>query len=73
LLTSRKPSASERDVLSKLYHDQHEHFARAPDEAKALLAVGETPRDDKLEPTDLSAMAMVVRLLFNFDECVTKR
>jgi hypothetical protein len=73
LLTSRRPSASERDVLSILYHDQHDHFAKVPEEAKALLAVGETPRDDKLDPTDLAATAMVARLLFNFDECVTKR
>jgi hypothetical protein len=35
--------------------------------------VGETPRDDKLDATELAATAMVVRLLFNFDECVTKR
>jgi hypothetical protein len=73
LLTGRKPSVAERGVLSKLYHDQHEHFAKAPEEAKGLLAVGEMPRDEKLDPTDLAATAMVVRLLFNFDECVTKR
>jgi hypothetical protein len=73
LLTSRKPSEKEREVLRKLYDEQHEHFGKAPEEAKALLSVGEVPRDEELDATDLAATAMVVRLLFNFDECVTKR
>jgi hypothetical protein len=73
LLTSRRPAVRERDVLQKLYDDQREHFAEVPEEAKTLLAVGETRRDENLDPTDLAAMAMVVRLLFNFDECVAKR
>lgn len=73
LLTSRTPSAKERTILLNLYRDQHEHFAKAPEEAKAFLSVGESPRDEKLDATDLAATAMVVRLLFNFDECVTKR
>jgi hypothetical protein len=73
MLTSRVPTAKESEILLHLYRDQREHFAGSPDESKALLAVGETPRDEKIDPTDLAATAMVVRLLFNFDECVTKR
>jgi hypothetical protein len=73
LLTSRRPLEKEREVLLKLYRDQREHFANSAEEVKSLLAVGETPRDEKLDPTELAATAMVVRLLFNFDECVTKR
>lgn len=73
LLTSRTPSAAERGVLVRFYNDQHEHFAARPGDAKALLAVGETPRDEKLDATDLAATTMAVRLLLNFDECVTKR
>src|SRR5262249_17769025 len=73
LMTSRRPGGKEREGLLKLYHDQHEHFSKSPDEAKALLSVGETPRDEKLDTADLAATAMVVRLLFNFDECVVKR
>jgi hypothetical protein len=73
LLTSRAVSPAEREILQKLFHDQRARFAAAPDEAKALLAVGEAPRDEKLDAAELAATAMVVRLLFNFDECVTKR
>jgi hypothetical protein len=57
----------------KLYREQREHFARAPEDAKSLLAAGESPRDDQIDPIDLAATSMVVRMLFNFDECVTKR
>ena len=73
LLTSRLPSPKERDVLQKLYREQHERFTNSPDVARSLLGVGETPRDEKLDANDLAATAMVVRLLFNFDECMTKR
>jgi hypothetical protein len=73
LLTSREPSAKDLDVLSKTYRDERERFAKSPEAAQALLAVGETPRDEKLDADDLAATAMVVRLLFNFDECVMKR
>jgi hypothetical protein len=73
LLTSRAASPAEREILLKLYHDQRQKFAESPAEAQALLAVGEAPRDEKLDVVELAATAIVVRLLFNFDECVTKR
>jgi hypothetical protein len=73
LLTSRLPSATELAILQKLYRDQREHFAKAPDDAKALLAVGEMPRDEKQDTADVAALAMVVKMLLSFDECVSKR
>lgn len=73
LLTSRAPSAAEVDILQKLYRDQREHFAKTPEDAKALLAVGEMPRDEKLDMSDVAALAMVVKMLLNFDECVSTR
>jgi hypothetical protein len=73
LLTSRLPSPKERDLLLQMYGDERARFAKSPEAAQALLTVGEAPRDENLDPTDLAATAMVVRLLFNFDECVSKR
>jgi hypothetical protein len=40
----------EREVLLKLYYDQHEHIAKAPEEATTLLSVGETPRERPAPP-----------------------
>ncbi len=73
LLTSRAPAATELEILQKLYREQREHFAKAPEDAKALLAVGEMPRDEKQDAADVAALAMVVKMLLSFDECVSKR
>ncbi|MBI3861677.1 MAG: DUF1553 domain-containing protein, partial [Planctomycetia bacterium] len=73
LLTGRAASPVEHAILRKLYDEQLERFAKAPDEANALLSVGEAPRGEKLDFAELAATTMVVRLLFNYDECVTKR
>ncbi len=73
LLTSRAPTTREAEVLLRLYHEQHEHFEKAGDEAKAFLSTGESPRDIQLNQADHAALAVVVKALMNFDECVTKR
>src|SRR5205823_4499612 len=73
MLTSRAPSNAESTILATLYRDQRENFGKAPDAAKALLAVGESPRDEQLDPAEVAALAMVVRMLLSFDECVSKR
>jgi hypothetical protein len=73
LCTSRTPTAAEREVLSHLYEEQKSRFTANPADAQQLLSVGETPREEKLDPSDLAATAVVVRALFNFEECITKR
>ena len=73
LLTSRPASATELEILRKLFREQREHFAKAPEDAKALLTVGEMPRDEKQDAADVAALAMVVKMLLSFDECVSKR
>ncbi len=73
LLTSRAPTPVELAILQRLHHDQRERFAKSPDAAKALLATGESARDDALDPADHAALSVVVVMLMSFDECVTKR
>ena len=48
------------------------HYEKAPDEAKKLIAVGETKPDGKLEPTLLAAYTMVVNQFMNLDEVLNK-
>jgi hypothetical protein len=43
-----------------------------PQRAKEYLAVGDSPSDPKLNPTELAAYASVGSLLFNLDETITK-
>ncbi|WP_373651706.1 DUF1553 domain-containing protein [Schlesneria sp. DSM 10557] len=70
---SRQPSPDELQILTRLYRDQQGYFASAPETAREFLSVGETPRNEHLDPTEVAALAVVVETLLNFDECVTKR
>jgi hypothetical protein len=73
LLTSRVPAAKEAELLVRLFRDQKAHFDSVPDDALALLAIGESPRDEQLNTADHAAMTVVVKAILNFDECVMKR
>lgn len=72
-LTSRSASSRELQILSRLFQEQKAHFSAAPDAAKSFLAVGDSPRDEQLSPTEHAAMTIVINTIMNFDECVTKR
>ena len=73
MLTSRSPSEKELAILGRLYREQKSHFEAVPDSARDFLTIGETPRDERMNPEELAAMAVVVKSLMSFDECVTKR
>ena len=73
LLTSRAPTERETAILLRLYKDQQSRFTTTPANATALLTVGDSPRNDKLNPADHAATTVVIQTLMSFDECVTKR
>jgi len=69
---TRRPSATELGSLSRLFHDFYDEFEDNPDAAKKLLAVGESARDESLDANELGAWTMIVHLLLNLSETVTK-
>ena len=71
-LTSRQPSAAERDVLMKLFASQQAHFAENPTAATEYLAVGDTVSETD-NAARLAAWASVANALFAFDECMIRR
>lgn len=73
LMTSRAARAPELALLLHLHQEQLDRFAHTPDDARALLSVGESPRVEQLDVADHAATAVVINLLMNYDECVTKR
>jgi hypothetical protein len=73
LLTSRTPSPSELETLTRLYYEQKRHFEAAVDDAKLFVAIGDSPRDEQLDAAKVAAMTVVMNTLMSFDECVTKR
>ena len=73
LLTSRLPDAEEVDLLAGLYEEELQAFASDRRSALDLLAVGEQPRDERLDPAQLAALTVVANTMMNFDEAVIKR
>jgi hypothetical protein len=72
LATGRKPSPAELEVLVALFQEHHAHYQAKPDEAVKLLGIGESKRDESLNPGEFAAMTMVANLLLNLDETLTK-
>jgi hypothetical protein len=70
--TGRKPSPSELEVLVALFQEQHTHYQTKADEAVKLLSIGESKRDESLNPSEYAAMTMMGNLLLNLDETLTK-
>ena len=70
--TGRKPTAAELEVLTALFQEQLTHFQAKPDEAVKLLSIGESKRDESLNPSEYAAMTMMGNLFLNLDETLTK-
>ncbi len=72
LVTARQPSASERAVLQEALKKYLAKYQGNQEAAKQLIAVGESPANDKLNPSELAAYTMVASLLLNLDETLNK-
>jgi hypothetical protein len=72
-LIGRTPDATETRILGRMYDEQRALFAAHPDDAKRLLAVGESRPDAAVPPVDLGAMTVVVNAMMNLDEFVVIR
>ena len=72
-LTGRAPDKAESKILARLYAEQESEFAKNPDDAVKLLAIGESKRDETLPPAEFAAMTSLVNAIMNFDEFVVQR
>ncbi len=72
-LIGRDPDETEAGILSRLFTEQRDLFARNIENAAKLLAVGESGSDDALPRADFAAMTTVVNAIMNFDEFVVLR
>ena len=69
---SRPFSEVEMTTALKTFADLHQHYVTNPDDAKALLAFGESAVDASLDPTTLAAWTMTCNGILNLDEALTK-
>jgi hypothetical protein len=72
LATARLPRSAEAAALAEVLEAQRRHFAADRAAALRLLANGESPRDESLDPAELAAWTMVASTILNLDETVTK-
>lgn len=72
LLNARAPQPDELEALVKTYAAQLADYQLDQPAAQALLAVGESKRNEALDPVDLAAWTMVANLIINLDESITK-
>ncbi len=73
ILTSRRCTAAELEVIRRLHQQQRQRFEEHPGHADQWLSVGAVPRDPTLDRALVAATASVANTLFNYDGCVTKR
>ena len=72
LATARIPEPSEIHTLLDVYRYGLEEFSAEKERANALLAIGESPRDETLPPDQQAAWTVVASLLLNLDEVLTR-
>jgi hypothetical protein len=73
LVTSRAPADRERDVLSKMWTEQHDLMSRDPAAAGKLSGVGEAKADASVNQVDLATGTVVALALLNQDAAVMRR
>ena len=72
LALSRDPNEKERTVLASLMASQRKRFTAAPDAAKEVVAVGERPVAEGVDPVELASLLSVTRTVFNMHEFITR-
>ncbi len=69
--TGRAPDAAERKILSDKFAEMLAVYRADEAAARALLAVGDSPRDDAVPPAELAAYTALANLILNLDEVIT--
>lgn len=69
---SRSPASAEEDALAALWREQHTVYSKAPDDAEALVSVGNLPFDSSLSAVDVAAWTQVARVILNLNEAIVR-
>ncbi len=72
LATARRPTAEELRIFERLYRQERAVYRASADAAARLLRVGDSSRDERLDPGELAAWTTVASVILNLDETVTK-
>ncbi|MEY2983235.1 MAG: hypothetical protein RL562_3462 [Planctomycetota bacterium] len=72
LCTARRPGARERQILTATLGDFLARYREVPDDARALLAQGETPPSEDLDAAELAAWTMLGSTVLSLDETLVR-
>jgi mono/diheme cytochrome c family protein len=72
LAAARPPRPAESAVLLDVLRSDRDRFRADPAAARRLLAVGESPRDDRLDAAEHAAWTTVASVILNLDEVLNK-
>ncbi len=71
-VVARKASEAELKVLAVGLQRSRDQYKQQPDEATKLLLVGESPRDESLDPVEHAAWTSLCLAVLNLDETLTR-
>ncbi len=71
-LIARRLNATEKRIVAGGLKDLLAHYKSSPKDAEALVAVGESKADTKLDMPTLAAFTMLANQLMNLDEVLNK-
>ena len=72
IATAREPKPSEAALLLETLQVHAEEFKADPEAAKALISVGESKPDEKLDAVEVATWTMIANLILNLDEVLNK-
>jgi hypothetical protein len=72
LATSRKPTADEIGIFTRLFDEQRAAYANNVEAAERLVRVGDSPPDTTIDARELAAWSLVANVILNLDETVTR-
>ncbi len=72
-VTARRPTPVELKILLHRLKTLKQHYLAHPEAVKELLAVGESSRDEQLDPVEHAAWTGICSLLLNLDETISKQ
>jgi len=72
LCTAHPATPIARRVLQEVYAEQLDVFRADPEAALALLAMGESGRDETLDPAEHATWTVLASMILNLDETLTR-
>jgi hypothetical protein len=72
LAVSRPAAPREQEILAQLLEKNLANFRNNPEDAAKFLAVGESPRDESIDPAEHAAWMVVAQTVLNLDESLTR-